>query len=81
MNTAPYIICDEFMLRLPKESDIADRLRLGRSSEFVKMCGGSITDLKPFTEIELRGWYDRVCESPCEWVIELKELLIQREIR
>jgi len=71
MNTAPYIDCGEFILRLPKESDIYDRLKLGRSAEFVRMCGGNATDIKPFTEEELNRWYERICNSSCEWVIEL----------
>ncbi len=69
-NNAPFIDCSEFILRLPRESDIEDRLKIGRSVEFVKMCGGSISDFRPFKESDMRGWYKRICESPCEWVIE-----------
>ncbi|MCL1830642.1 MAG: GNAT family N-acetyltransferase [Oscillospiraceae bacterium] len=71
MNTAPYIDCGDLILRLPQESDIADRLKLGRSYEFVKMCGGSTEGILPFTENELRGWYESICKTPCAWVIEL----------
>ncbi len=71
MNTAPYIECDDFILRLPKESDITDRLALGRSAEFVKMCGGSTVGLQPFTIDKLREWYESVCQHPCQWIIEV----------
>ena len=70
MNKALYIDCGEFILRLPKESDMKDRLEIGRSVEFVKMCGGDVVNFKPFTEDEIRSWYERINTSPCEWVIE-----------
>jgi len=74
MNTAPYIDCVEFILRLPKESDIKDRQKLGRSAEFVKMCGGSTIDFNAsFSEEALKNWYNKICNHPCEWVIELNE--------
>ena len=69
-NIAPTLKGDTIILRKPKESDIYDRMEIGRSKEFVRMCGGDTRDFKPFTRKDMEGWYKHVCSREYEWIIE-----------
>jgi hypothetical protein len=49
-NIAPTLKGDTIILRKPKESDIDDRMEIGRSKVFVRMCGGDTRgDFRSFT--------------------------------
>ncbi len=70
-NIAPTLKGDTIILRKPKESDIDDRMEIGRSKVFVRMCGGDTRgDFRSFTKKDMEGWYKHVCSREYEWIIE-----------
>ena len=72
VNNVPTIKGSNFILRSPKLSDIDDRLAVGKSREFVRMCGGDTRNMKPLTREQMEGWHKRVCEREYDWIIEYK---------
>lgn len=77
MNEAPTIIInDELLIRQPKESDIEDRFKLGRSLEFRKMVGGSVIDLPPYEYDNAERLYQREMKNKYSWFIEYKGKMI-----
>ena len=57
-------------LRRPIDRDKEDRLAAGRDPEFRKMVGGDPTDCPPLTVQEVEQWYQQLCQTPLQWIIE-----------
>ena len=72
MNQAPTITGKHVILRAPHETDIEGRLKIGRSAEYVHMCGGDTRNITPFTRDDALRWYEFITSNQFEWVIELK---------
>ncbi len=70
-NIAPMLSGDRITLRRPKRSDIADRIRIGRQVEFVRMCGGDTCSIPPFDEAAGEDWFAHILTVPYEWIIDL----------
>jgi [ribosomal protein S5]-alanine N-acetyltransferase len=67
----PTIIGDEIILRKIKESDIVDRIAIGRHSEFVKMCGGEhFEGVQQFDRSTMENWYKAQLNEECAFIIE-----------
>ncbi len=58
-------------LRGPLETDITDRVTIGRNAEFVRLVGGDDRNITPMTEPEARDWLQRVAAESYYWVIEI----------
>ncbi|MEI6285702.1 MAG: GNAT family protein [Bacillota bacterium] len=76
MNNAPEIRGQRILLRQPLEKDIADRFICGRTAEIVRMYGGDTRNLKPFTQEDVKHWFERINSQPLEWVIEYENKCI-----
>ncbi|MFD1677089.1 GNAT family N-acetyltransferase [Alicyclobacillus fodiniaquatilis] len=72
MNQSPMIRGKTVVLRKPKESDILDRFKCGRSKELVRMYGGDTRHLKPFTMEDAKKFVDSVLSHELDWCIEFK---------
>ena len=60
------------VLRAIRESDIDDRLKIGRHNEFVHMCGGdSFTETQYPDRSVWEGWYANQLKEECAFIIEL----------
>ncbi len=70
-NIAPVLTGDRITLRRPKRGDIADRIRIGRQAEFVRMCGGDTCSIPIFDEAAGEDWYRHILTVPYEWIIDL----------
>lgn len=70
VNQSPFIKGKKVLLRQPKESDILDRFRCGRTKEIVRMYGGDTRNLKPFTMEEAMTFVDKIMASKYNWCIE-----------
>jgi len=70
-NLVPVFRGPRVTLRPWRESDVRDRLAIGRHAEFVRMCGGDASDIQPMTEDEARAQYERECDAHCSWAIEV----------
>lgn len=57
-------------LRPPVASDRDDRLEIGRVAEYIYMCGGDPSQIKPFTTRDADGWYRRIADEPHGWCVE-----------
>lgn len=60
------------LLRPPKPSDKADRLRCGRDPEAHRMYGGDTRTNPPFTADDAERWYAKEVGDPLRWVIEFE---------
>jgi ribosomal-protein-alanine N-acetyltransferase len=61
------------ILRTVKESDIDDRLALGRHDEFEYMCGGNRTGETEYASREVMvGWHENQMKKECAWIIEFE---------
>lgn len=60
------------LLRPPRDSDQADRLRWGRDPEFRRAVGGDPRETPPLTEEEVRRWYEEVSQDCFCWIIDLE---------
>lgn len=76
VNKVPTIEGSNFILRGPRPTDIDDRLAIGKSKEFVRMCGGDTRNMKPLTREQMEDWYKRLCEREYDWIIEYKNKCI-----
>ncbi|PFA63358.1 GNAT family N-acetyltransferase [Bacillus sp. AFS015802] len=70
MNQSPLIEGKQVLLRKPKDGDIMDRFRCGRTKEIVRMYGGDTRNLKPFTMEEAKMFVDKILTSQYNWCIE-----------
>ena len=70
MNQSPLIKGKQVFLRQPKESDILDRFKCGRTKEIVRMYGGDTRNLKPFTMKEAKTFVEKVSAEKYNWCIE-----------
>jgi ribosomal-protein-alanine N-acetyltransferase len=68
----PIIVTKDLKLRKPVQSDIKRRLELGRYREFVKMVGGSVKDLEPFSFSDAKKWFEKETSHPYSFVIEYR---------
>jgi [ribosomal protein S5]-alanine N-acetyltransferase len=69
-STVPILTGSTVRLRPPQLTDIADRQRCGRNSEFLRMVGADQPDDRPMTGIEARQWYEKLSNQPYTWIIE-----------
>jgi len=70
-NTTPVLIGDRVTLRRIKHSDITDRQRIGRHSEFVRMCGGDSFGAAQFPpRRSWYGWYRKFRREPHRFIME-----------
>lgn len=76
VNSVPNIKGSDFILRSPRHSDIDDRLAIGKSREFVRMCGGDTRNMKPLTREQMEDWYKRICGREYDWIIDYKDKCI-----
>jgi RimJ/RimL family protein N-acetyltransferase len=70
-NPLPELRTERLLLRRPVQSDIQDRLALGRDPEIYRMLGAEVSTLPPFTEQNAEAWVDGVARHPAAWVISL----------
>jgi len=70
INQAPTITGKHVVLRAPCETDIEERLKIGRSTEYIRMCGGDTRNLPLFTRDDALRWYEFITSNRFEWVIE-----------
>jgi len=72
MSETPSIQGKQALLRKIRESDIDDRLVIGRQHEFIHMCGG---ESLPVTEYPDRtvweGWYNSNLNETLSWIIDV----------
>lgn len=59
-----------FRLRPIKESDIDERLQLGKDPEAHRMYGGIPSEFEEWTPDSQRAWFDKEKNNPLYWVIE-----------
>ncbi len=77
MNDAPTILIDEeLLIRKPKESDIDERFKLGRSLEFRRMVGGSMKHVPSFDYDNAERLYQREMKNKYSWFIEYQGRMI-----
>ena len=68
----PVLRGSRITLRGVRESDIDDRLRIGRHHEFIHMCGGETLPEPEYPDRTVwEDWYNAVKEDPYAWIIEL----------
>jgi RimJ/RimL family protein N-acetyltransferase len=72
----PQIEGDRVRLRPFRQSDVAERLALGRSPEIVRSFGGDPEGLPPFEEEEARAWVERNLAHPLCWAVEVEGRLL-----
>lgn len=70
MNRSPTIEGKRVLLRKPKETDILDRYKCGRSKELVRMYGGDTRNIQPFTMDHARQFVERVSANELDWCME-----------
>ncbi|MCA1063754.1 GNAT family protein [Rossellomorea sp. AcN35-11] len=75
-NVAPTITGERVILRKPRDSDIIDRYKCGRSKELVRMYGGDTTSIQPLTMEEATNFVDKIRKNKLEWCIEYQERCI-----
>ena len=70
----PTIIGNQIILRDIKESDIDDRLAIGRHHEFIHMCGGSAMPEPEYPDrdawVNWYNWYKESKDAEISWIIE-----------
>jgi [ribosomal protein S5]-alanine N-acetyltransferase len=76
MNQTPDLNGKRLILRKPQYKDIADRLKIGRPIEFIRMCGGDTRNIEPFTEEIALRWFEHISSKQLEWVIEYEDKCI-----
>lgn len=77
MNEVPtIIISDHLLIRKPKEIDIDERYKLGRSLEFRKMVGGSVINVPSYDYDNAERLYHRELSNKYSWFIEYKGKMI-----
>jgi [ribosomal protein S5]-alanine N-acetyltransferase len=69
-SSVPTLIGDNLRLRPPQPTDITDRQRVGRNSEFLRMVGADEPNDAPMTNADAEKWYERLCNQPYTWIIE-----------
>ena len=72
----PILTDGDLALRPPRESDVAERLSLGRSAEIARMFGGELSKIQPLTEGQVRDWYDWLKGQSHAWVIAIDDAFI-----
>lgn len=72
MIKTPVIHGKQVLLRRIRESDIDDRLIIGRQHEFIHMCGGESLPSPEFPDRAVwENWYDRKKENQFSWIIDV----------
>lgn len=72
MKTVPTITGEKITLRKIRETDIDDRLTIGRHNEFVHMCGGDSLAAPEYPERSVwENWYSHVKGQEYTWIIDL----------
>lgn len=69
-NISPLLKGSTIILRKPRESDMSDRIKIGKSKEFIHMCGGDTRNIKPSDQKSVEIWYKLISSRELEWVIE-----------
>ncbi|MEI5908630.1 GNAT family protein [Bacillus spongiae] len=69
-NVSPTIISERIILRKPKESDVTDRYKCGRSKELVRMYGGDTRNITSLTMEEATQFIHRILDNKFEWCVE-----------
>jgi len=72
----PELEGDCVRLRPFRQSDVAERLALGRTAEIVRCFGGDPESLPPFGENEARAWVERNLAHPICWAVEVEGRLL-----
>lgn len=72
----PEIEGDRVRLRPFRQSDVAERLALGRSPEIVRNFGGNPDGLPPYGEDQARAWVERNLGHPLCWAVEFEDRLL-----
>lgn len=72
----PEIEGDRVRLRPFRQSDVAERLALGRSPEIVRNFGGNPDGLPPYGEDEARAWVERNLGHSLCWAVEFDDRLL-----
>ncbi len=69
-GSAAVLVGARVTLRRPEARDAADRLRLGRTPEIVRMFGGDPAMVRPMTEAAAQRWFSQLAGNPHAWAIE-----------
>ena len=69
-SPVPTLVGDNLCLRPPQPTDITDRQRIGRNSEFRRMVGAAEPNDAPMSNADAEKWYDLLCNQPYTWMIE-----------
>jgi [ribosomal protein S5]-alanine N-acetyltransferase len=72
----PELEGDRVRLRPFRQSDVAERLALGRSPEIVRSFGGDPDGLPPLGEEEARAWVERNLAHPLCWAVDVEGRLL-----
>ena len=71
-RTVPLLRGEKVLLRPVRESDIDDRLAIGRHHEFVHMCGGEALSSPEYPERAVwEAWYQSSKNDPFCWILEV----------
>lgn len=71
-RTVPLLWGEKVLLRPVRESDIDDRLAIGRHHEFVHMCGGEALPAPEYPERSVwEAWYQSIQDDPFCWILEV----------
>lgn len=74
MSETPAIQGKQVLLRRIRESDIDDRLIIGRHHEFVHMCGGESLPAPEFPDRTVwENWYNRCKNDELSWIIDMDD--------
>lgn len=72
MTIVPTLTGQRITLRRVQESDIDDRLAIGRHHEFVHMCGGESLAAPEYPERQVwEKWYVNQSRADYSWIIDL----------
>ena len=70
-RTVPLLGGEKVLLRPARESDIDDRLAIGRHHEFIHMCGGEALPAPEYPERSVwEAWYQSIKDDPFGWILE-----------
>ena len=72
MSETPTILGKQVLLRKIRESDIDDRLIIGRQHEFIHMCGGESLPAPEFPDRTVwENWYNSHKDDELSWIIDV----------
>ena len=73
MPQSPSLCAGDLLLRPFRPGDQTDRLRAGRTAEYLRMVGGDYRRVRPMTQEQAQEWYQRSAAEPYAWAIVVAE--------